>query len=160
VLALTGLALIGGVLLAQVLFNRSLSNDGSTTGDTSKTTIADIRLAALADPTRINESNPPLRQFSSYTTNDYIALKITTTADAPARQEITARLLTSDGGVKALNPPSFVFPSGTSTFCCWQVDTPGTYTLQLFRPEGGVTTFPLTIKKGVGGGNSPQFDLL
>lgn len=149
---LLGLAAVGGILIAQFIEKRALQTGAGPDIPEGQAIISEIILAAVANPSRRQEDNPPLRQHAMYSTADYLALRITTLPTITTPIQLNARLLTASGSVIELNPPSFTLPPGQSTFCCWQISDEGTYTLQLFRPEGTVTTFPLRIRKAGGSG--------
>lgn len=146
-LALFALAAIGGILLAQWISTQRLKNVSTSTTNVRQTIISEIILAALTDPSRRAEKAPPLRQSNTYTTDNLLALRITTEPSITSPIQLGARLLTEKGLIVELDPPSFTLPPGVSTFCCWQVAQAGVYTLQLFRPEGIITSIPLTIIK-------------
>lgn len=147
ILALLALAAVSGVLLAQYIGRIRLQQVEETVIPGRQAIISEIILAGLADPTRRDEPNPPLRQTPTYTTKDYIALRITTLPEITKPIQMGARLLTDKGAIIELDPPSFTLPPGQSTFCCWQIPEAGTFTVQLFRPEGIITTIPIKIRQ-------------
>lgn len=142
-------ALAIGVLLAIWIERRNsnpqIINDTSST----QTIISQIVLAKLADPKQSKEDNPSLKQDILYTTEDYIALRVTTQPSITKSIQMGARLLTREGRIVELDPPSMTLPPGESTFCCWIIDEPNEYTLQLFRPEGIISSIPLKIRKAL-----------
>lgn len=146
ILAFLALAVVAGILGAQWYDRVRLQRTVEPALEGKQTIIAEIVLAALADPATRDQENPPLQQHPTYTTQDLLALRITTQAGVTSPVQMGARLLTEAGTVVELDPPSMTLPPGQSTFCCWQVEAAGTYTLQLFRPEGIITTIPLTIR--------------
>lgn len=153
VLALLALAVAAGVLLAQWINVRILREAPDTSlQQGQQAIISEIILAALIDPNQREQANPALRQSASYTTTDFLALRITTRPEVTTPIELGARLRTEAGTIVELEPPSMTLPPGQSTFCCWQVDQEGTYTLQLFRPEGTITSIPLRIRRPSGRG--------
>lgn len=133
-----------GVLIAQWIDSRNQPT--ATSSKPKQNLVSEIILATLVDPTKANTPNPQLRQFSSYTTADPIALRITTQPSITVPLQFNARLLTTNGSVVNLAPSTFVAQPGQSIFCCWQIDQPGDYTLQIFRPEGSITSIPFTIR--------------
>lgn len=146
-LAILAAVIIVGILVAQWIDRRSLDT-APESPHAPQTIIAQIVLAALADPAQKEMQNPQLRQSPQYTTQDHLALRVTTQSHVQEPIEINARLLTLERRVVELDPPSMTLQPGVSTFCCWQIQMPGSYTLQLFRPEGIITSIPVTIKQG------------
>lgn len=147
-LALTGLAIVGGVLIAQYFDNQRLTDVSTTTSGSQENLISEIVLAALKDPAQAGRENPALVQSGTYTTNSLLALQITTEESVENPLQFTARLLNPTGAVVPLDPPSFTVKPGTSIFCCWQIDTPADYILQIFRPEGTITSIPVKVRQG------------
>ncbi|MEK7557558.1 MAG: hypothetical protein AAB538_06255 [Patescibacteria group bacterium] len=110
--------------------------------------ITEITLAGLRTPEQEQSENPVLRQQPSYIAGEPLALRITTAEDVHEPIQIGVRLLDKGGGIHDISPSSVEFQPGTSTFCCWRIEKPGTYTLQIFRPEKTVTSLPLRIQPG------------
>ena len=156
VLALLAGVILLGILVAQWIDRRRFDVAPEQTV-TQQTIIAQIVLAALADSTQREAVNPPLRQAPNYSTADELALRVTTQTHVQEPIQLNARLLTLERRVVELDPPSMTLQPGTSTFCCWSIDEPGSYTLQLFRPEGIITSIPVTIKQSQ---NVPRANLL
>lgn len=151
ILALVGLAVVAGILLAQWIGKRTLhetNQDISQSGP--QNIISEIVLAALVDPNQRDRQDPALQQSTYYTTANFLALRITTRPEITSPIQLNARLRTDSGSIVELDPPSMTLPPGESTFCCWQVVQEGTYTLQLFRPEGIITSIPLRIRQASG----------
>ncbi|MBI1833942.1 MAG: hypothetical protein HYR90_03910 [Candidatus Andersenbacteria bacterium] len=144
--SLLALAVIAGILGAQWLSKRDAQIVDEPIANV-QTIITEILLARLADPTQREEPNPVLTRELRYTTADLLALRVTTRPDIIQPIQIGARLLTPEGRIVELDPPSMTLAPGQSTFCCWQVAEPAIYTLQLFRPEGIVSTIPLEVRK-------------
>ena len=120
----------------------------TTTSAVQETIVSEITLGALRSAEEANDVDPPLVQKPSYTTSDQLVLRITTAPEVERLVELNARLLTPAGEVVELDPSVVQFSPGTSGFCCWQVEEPGEYTLQIFRPERTITSIPLKIIKG------------
>lgn len=151
--ALIALAIVGGILIAQWVNTRILRESvEAPTQESQQAIISEIILASLIDPNQREQENPALRQSASYTTADFLALRITTRPEVISPVQLGARLRTEAGAIVELDPPSMTLPPGQSTFCCWQVMQEDTYTLQLFRPEGIITSIPLRIRKASGTG--------
>jgi hypothetical protein len=97
--------------------------------------ITEITVGALARPELAESMNPPIQQRPFYTTADQLVMKVTTAENIVEPIEVNVRLLTTEKRVTELDPPSVKFQPGTSSFCCWRIESPGDYTLQIFRPE-------------------------
>lgn len=108
--------------------------------------ITEITLAGLRTPAEETRQNPTLKQQNNYQTGEPLALRITTSETVKDVTQISVRLLDKGGGIHELSPSSLEFQPGTSTFCCWRINEPGSYTFQIFRPERTVTTIPITIQ--------------
>ena len=119
--------------------NKALSSTGTSV-------ISEIQLGALVSPEEASAQHPRFIQKEAYTTDDALVMRITSTPQAPDRFEVGVRLLTPAGSVVQLTPPSATFTAGTSSYCCWNIEQAGEYTLQIFRPEKTVSTLPLTIR--------------
>ncbi len=146
-----------GVLYASRL---QLSNQRTTNSrEDQATIISEIKLGALQYPEAADKINPPIIQKPSYTTNDQLVLRVTTAPDVDRLIEVNARLLTLRGEVIELDPPAVEFAPGTNGFCCWQIEEPGEYTLQIFRPERVITTIPLKVIEGFDQANVPALSL-
>ena len=119
--------------------------------------LENIELGALeqqADPTALN---PAMKPKLFYTLQDRLVLRVTA---APAVMEpvtLNARLLTKDGVIVELEPPTITLQPGVSSFCCWQMREVGDFTLQLFRPEKIVTSLPLKVEDVGQGPSLPVF---
>lgn len=107
--------------------------------------IEEITLAALRSADEANQANPALKQENNYQVGEPLAMRITTAADVTESIQVSVRLVSDTGKILPLSPASVEFSPGTSTFCCWKIETPGKYQLQIFRPERTVTTLPLMI---------------
>lgn len=110
--------------------------------------ISEITLASLRTADEANKKNPALKQQNNYPAGEPLAMRVTTAANVTEPIQVSVRLLSSEGSIVPLSPASVEFQPGTSTFCCWKIDAPGKYQLQIFRPERTVTTLPLTITGG------------
>jgi hypothetical protein len=155
-LALLGLAVTAGVIIALYIDRTRLySIPAQPLLEERQFIISELTLAALADPAARDKQNPPLKQSKVYRATDLLALQVTTHQAVTSPVQINARLVTQTGAIIEMDPPSITLPPGKSTFCCWQVEQEGEYLLQLFRPEGIISTAPLTIRRGSG---APQFN--
>lgn len=141
---IVGLVVLGGVWTAIFLDKRA--PQVQEVGD--QVVISEMTLAGLRTPQEEQSDTPALRQQPSYLAGEPLALRVTTAEDVRGSIQISVRLLDKGGGIHELSPSSVEFQPGTSTFCCWRIEKPGTYTLQIFRPERTVTTLPITIQAG------------
>lgn len=139
-----GLVGLGGVWTAIWLEGRSPQVQEN--GQNPQAVITEITLAGLRTPAEETRQNPTLKQQNNYQTGEPLALRITTAESVTDAIQLSVRLLDKGGGIHDLSPPSVEFKPGTSTFCCWRINDPGSYTFQIFRPERTVTTIPLTIQ--------------
>jgi hypothetical protein len=144
ILMLFGVALLGVIVAFQV-GSRDFGGATTPTREGQPILIDHIAIGALVYEEEANHRNPTMREKMSYTTADQIVLRVTTSPEVIRPVELNARLLTPEGRVVELNPSSVSFEPGTSSFCCWRVDTPDEYTLQIFRPERTITTYPLPV---------------
>lgn len=111
--------------------------------------ISAITLGTPLDAAEAARPEPRLRQRASYTTTTPIALRITADPAVTYDFTVSTRLVTTTGTIIELDPSQATFRPGTSTFCCWHIDEPGKYTLQIFRPEKVITSLPLLIEAGI-----------
>ena len=87
----------------------------------------------------------PLAQKRTYETGQFLALRVVSRESKERQIPLTARLLHDDGSLTPLSPSTITVTGGTGGFCCWQIDTPGKYKLQIFAPEQAPIVVPLTI---------------
>lgn len=140
VLLLFSVAIVVGIWIAGGI--RVHDKNSATTPEGKQAIITEITIGV---PTS-QKPNPSLEQKNTYTAGEAIAMRVTAGPEVKDPFEISVRLLTENGAVVALSPPTAKFSPGSSTFCCWHVAEAGQYTLQIFRPEGIVSTIPLTIQ--------------
>lgn len=112
-----------------------------------------IREVLLGTPTERPTAEKPwqgsdrLTQKKRYATTDLLALRVVSEAPPERVIQLTARLLLEDGSVEPLSPSVISVPSGTGGYCCWTVEKPGEYKLQIFRENETPFVVPLTIVK-------------
>ncbi len=143
---------VGFVMLAGAWTALWLEGRGPQVQDDSEnpsTIITQITLAGLRTAQEEGKENPALKQQNNYHTGEPLALRITTAESVQEAIQISVRLLDKGGGIQELSPSSVSFKPGTSTFCCWRINEPGSYTLQIFRPEKTVTAIPIKIQGAV-----------
>lgn len=140
---------LGGVVLLGITIAQRIDLSRSTTltaPEGRELIVSEITVGTLVNASDANKKDPRIRQASTYTTTSPLALRITTDPSVTKAFTVSARLLTPAGSIIELAPSQATFQPGTSTFCCWQVATPGRYTLQIFRPEKVITSLPLIIE--------------
>ncbi|MDP3997440.1 MAG: hypothetical protein U1C49_01715 [Candidatus Andersenbacteria bacterium] len=112
---------------------------------------------SVSRPVRINEvilgqfpdgksGAQAIKETKDFYTTDQIGLRIMAEADSGQKAVMPARLLNSAGQITNLSPNQITLSGGENRFCCWQVEESGEYVLQLFKPGGGITTLPLTVR--------------
>lgn len=143
-----GLIVVSGILVAQFVSLNKFDAAPNHSNNIKELIITEMVLAGLATSDQATVKNPNLRQSPSYATGQPLALRVTTAPNVTRDIELSARLLTETGEIKDLDPSSIKLAAGTSTFCCWTIDTPGTYRLQIFRPEKTITSIPVVITAG------------
>lgn len=141
-----GLVMLAGVWTALWLGSRQpqVQEDSDPSAIITQITLAGLRTAQEE-----GKENPALKQQNNYRTGEPLALRITTAESVKEAIQISVRLLDKGGGIQELSPSSVEFKPGTSTFCCWRINEPGSYTLQIFRPEKTVTAIPIKIQGNV-----------
>lgn len=86
-----------------------------------------------------------LKQEARYTTADQLALRFVAEVVGGVPGAVSVRLIDDHGTIQPLQPDRIPIRPGMSGYCCWIIPKPGTYHLQIFRPEGGITSLPLEI---------------
>ncbi len=144
--ALLGLVLIigAGIWAASYFY---VSPYETTTGGTGnrEIQISKLTIGAAISADEAKRKDPRIAIRDSYSVSDFLALQVETAKNITTPISLSVRLITEQGSVKQLSPSSLTLPAGSSTFCCWQIPEKGKYRLQIFRPEGTVTSIPLTI---------------
>lgn len=108
--------------------------------------ITEITLGTPLNAGEATKPAPKLRQAAAYTPSEPLALRITTDPQVAETTSVSVRLVNQNGEITELDPSQVTLSPGTSTYCCWLVNRPGDYIMQIFRPERIITTLPLTIK--------------
>lgn len=135
------LALAGGIIAARRI------NLSGTPPPTALPRIAEITLDRVHPEITDGDRNPAFSSTrSGLTTADRLALRVIT--DNTTSFTMKLRLLTTTGDIKDLEPSTVSFTPGQTGYCCWRISEPGTYTVQIFKPDGSLTTLPLTISPG------------
>lgn len=117
------------------------------------TIITEIKVGTPISPSEVRQPNPRLRLQSTYSTEDPIAARFTTSTELTAPTQVSIRLLDSSRGVVDLMPSQITLQPGSTTYCCWTIPTSGKYLLQFFRPENVITSIPLEIYSSASGRN-------
>jgi hypothetical protein len=145
-------AIVAGVFIASRLTLPGISSPQET--PRASLIIREIILGTPTNASEASKPNPVLRQQATYQTNQPLALRLTTQAATAQSFTIQVRLLTDKGNVVILKPASLTMRSGVGAYCCWQISQEGKYSFQVFRPDGGITSIPLTIIKAYSSGAS------
>lgn len=140
---------IAGILFALFLPSRGtvLDTPAQQTGSKQNPLFSDLRIGTPVRPSFATQKNPPIKQKTEYTASEPIMLQGTTTAAATGPVEVTVRLVDEKSAIVSLSPSKATFGLGTNSYCCWNIQTPGQYTMQVFRPDSIVTRIPLKIVK-------------
>ncbi len=136
---------IGGIWFALLLPNRPYQGGEEEPRGSSIPLFSDLRLGTPVRPEFANQENPPIKQKTEYTILEPIMLRGTTTDAATDTLSLDVRLVDSKSKIISLDPGTVSLEPGTSSYCCWVVNTPGQYTMQIFRPDSVVTTLPIKI---------------
>ncbi len=107
----------------------------------------DLRLGTPVRASFASQKNPPIKQKTDYTVNEPIMLQTTTTAAVKDSVQVFVRLVDTTSKIIALKPETVTLAPGTSAFCCWTIPTPGTYNIQVLRPDSITTNLPITITR-------------
>lgn len=89
-----------------------------------------------------------LQQRPEYDPAEPIALRVTADIPSGNSAQLSVRLRDAAGAITSLSPGTLTIQNGTSGYCCWVIDEPGDYTLQISRPSGPLSSLPLTIRAG------------
>ena len=149
-------AIVG--IMAGLYWQREDRNTITNVSDGSREImLSEITIGTLQRAEDATRENPPLFQQSTYSGGALLGMRVITQPNVVKPIEIAVRLLQKSGAIIELDPSSATFAPGTSTFCCWELPKDsGDYTLQMFRPDGIISTFPLRINgNGPAGGVAP-----
>lgn len=152
IIAVTVLILfIGGIWFATLLPNNNNQDSQSTApfdGAQGKQPLfTDLRLGTPVRASFASQKNPPIKQKTDYTVNELIMLQTTTTAAVTQPVDVSVRLVDSTSKITSLKPGNITLNPGTSSYCCWTIPTPGTYNIQVLRPDSITTSLPITITR-------------
>lgn len=108
--------------------------------------LSDITLG-IPDGTIPTDGSVPLRlkQKTQYAPTDQLSLRFTAEVAGESITSLPVRLINKQGAIQPLQPDRIPIRPGISGYCCWVIPQPGQYQLQIFRPEGGITSLPLEI---------------
>lgn len=141
-------ALATGVLVVGIILGLIVELGPKTASP--EATIA-LREVLLGSPARVPSAENPwqasdrLTSKQRYTTTDPLALRVVSAEPGERQIELTVRLLKEDGSFETLTPSTISVAGGTGGYCCWYVDSPGVYKLQIFRAGSTPFVIPLTI---------------
>lgn len=107
----------------------------------------DLRLGTPVRATFATQKNPPIKQKTDYTVNELIMLQATTNTSVTSPVSVSVRLVDSASKITSLTPSSVTLDPGTSSYCCWNITTPGKYIIQVLRPDSITTSLPITITR-------------
>ncbi|MEX0649872.1 MAG: hypothetical protein WD200_02640 [Candidatus Andersenbacteria bacterium] len=130
-------------------------NESSPATSGGSLVISEILVGLRTGENPLDPANPRIKQRDTYTTDDPLMLRATATGTSTP-YTLSVRLLTQTQSAVPLTPSQITLQSGKSTFCCWKIADPGKYTLQIFRPGGGVTSIPLNILQGDAAKKPPE----
>ncbi len=158
-LTVLGGAAVLGIWAASAGWISFYRQKGSTTNTSGREIIIDEIVVGAVAKDAVGQPNPALQVKADYFMDEPLGIRITPKEDFGDPIEIHARLLKASGQVVELDPPSVTLQLGQYTFCCWRLNEAGKFSLQLFRPEGVITTIPLAIKPSLqpGTGNIKVF---
>lgn len=146
--------IVSGIFIAGTLFALFLPNRGTEQlpeaelpAGKQPPLFSDLRLGTPVRAEFAKQKNPPIKQKTEYTTSEPIMLLGTTTSSATKPVEVHVRLVNEQSTIISLKPASVTFDLGTNSYCCWKIETPGQYVLQIFRPDSVVTRLPIKIVK-------------
>lgn len=140
-----GVVAIGGVLVATriELGGKSSTNESGA----SKLIISEIILGTPSSSEELKKINPKLTQKTTFKTNEPIAMRISARQSSGDPISINVHLVEENGSIIPLNPATAMFTPPVSSFCCWKITMEGTYSLQIFGPQGLISTIPITVEK-------------
>lgn len=136
---------VGGIWFALLLPDNTYQDTRGPSDTTSVPLFSDLRLGTPVRAEFANQKNPPIKQKSEYTVNELIMLRGTTTEAATDSVSLDVRLVDDKSRIVPLTPSSVSLAPGTNSYCCWTIETPGKYTMQIFRPDSIISTLPITI---------------
>ncbi len=137
---------VAGIIFAFFIPSDTSSPDTQPVGN-QPSQFLDLRLGTPVRAEFASQKNPPIKQKSEYTVKEPIMLQGTTTSSATQPVEVTVRLVNELNTVVPLSPGSVTIQPGTNSFCCWNIESPGEYVIQIFRPDGVITRLPIRIVK-------------
>lgn len=143
--------LLGAAAILIIIVGTIIANKIELTPESKKIVLRDLQISeitvgALTNPSEATKTEPKLRQKREYSTADQIALRVVTTPSVNRTIQLTARLIDPTGKIVELQPTTVSFEPGTSTFCCWNFPTAGSFNLQIFRPEQIITSIPVVVR--------------
>lgn len=139
--------LILGGMFAYSHFFLTQPNTNQQLGNGNIPIITEITLGTPLNAEEAKKSAPKLRQQSAYDINQPLALRVQLNPQIQSSIQVGVRLITEQGKIIELDPPTITLAPGASTFCCWQINQPNIYSMQIFRPEKTITSIPVTIRQ-------------
>lgn len=139
---------IGGVWFATILPDNQQSTADQHTSEIQSTPLfSDLRLGTPVRASFATQKNPPIKQKMDYTVKEPIMLQGTVIPSVTNPITVSVRLVDSASKITELQPASITLGPGTTSYCCWTISTPGTYTVQVLRPDSITTALPITITR-------------
>lgn len=139
---------VGGIWFA-TLFTNSLKQQWDTPiiKTVNQPLFTDLRLGTPVRASFATQKNPPIKQKIDYTVGEPIMLQGTTISTLTSPVSVSVRLVDATSKITNLKPSTVSFGPGTSSYCCWTIDTPGKYIVQVLRPDSITTALPITITR-------------
>lgn len=139
---------IGGIWFATLLPDQQeTAQDSSLSTIVKQPLFTDLRLGTPVRASFATQKNPPIKQKADYTVNEPIMLQGTTTSSVTEPINVSVRLVDATSKITDLKPGKVSLNPGTSSYCCWTIEKPGTYTIQVLRPDSITTSLPITITR-------------
>lgn len=85
------------------------------------------------------------RPQNRFSTREKIALQVDWSSREKRDLSMAVRLRDENGSVQSMDPPNVLLSAGEKNFCCWQIDEPGNYTFQIFKPNGTMFLLPVEV---------------
>lgn len=139
---LAGIAVISGVIVA---LNVDLNPINSIGKNESEPRITGLTLGTYSLPTTGSSGQNIFKTKKQYLDTDQLVLRVERD-DLSQSVHLSARLKLEDGTIEPLTPSNITIGVEQTEFCCWEIKKPNTYTLQVFKPGGGVSTIPLVVR--------------
>ena len=139
---------VGGIWFATLLPDQQAAEQSPISNTVVKIPLfTDLRLGTPVRASFAPQKNPPIKQKADYTVGEPIMLQGTTISSLTSPINVSVRLVDATSKITNLKPSTVSFSPGTSSYCCWTIDTPGKYIVQVLRPDSITTALPITITR-------------